>query len=517
VGKTTCARIFAKTINCMHPQADGEACNECESCRSFNENRSYNIYELDAASNNSVDDIRSLTDQVRIPPPVGKYKVYIIDEVHMLSTQAFNAFLKTLEEPPHYAVFILATTEKHKIIPTILSRCQIYDFGQITINDIVDHLEYVAKSEQVFAEREALIAIAQKADGGMRDALSIFDQIVSFSGGNVSYQAVIANLNLLDYEYYFRLAAFLLNGDVSQSLLILNEILRKGFDGQQILNGLANFFRDVLVCKDPQTIVLFEVGDAVKEKYLNLAQHCTPEFLYKALEWTNETDLNYRYSKNKRLLIELLLIRLCQFHIFSPAAEGKKKVTIEPIAVQAPVPPKETPVTVHPPKETTPDPVPQKSGPSGLPRNSSMRYQVNKNEPPVPEEATPDKEVHPSVLNEPFTQDALEKAWREYADKEEDVHLKNTILNVTPQLQAANRIRIEVFNPEQENKLKDRMGDIKRLLSQQLQNTLIEWDIAVTEDKKNPRPYGGQEIFQSMAEENPAIIHFAQEFNLVLR
>ncbi len=325
VGKTTCARIFAKTINCLNPQPDGEACNACESCMAFNENRSYNIYELDAASNNSVDDIRSLTDQVRIPPQIGRYKVYIIDEVHMLSTQAFNAFLKTLEEPPHHALFILATTEKHKIIPTILSRCQIYDFSRISINDIVDNLEYIAQNEKVAFEREALNTIAQKADGGMRDALSIFDQVVSFSAGNVTYQSVIENLNVLDYEYYFQLTDAILAGNVSQCLLILNEILNKGFDGQQIVTGLANFFRDVLVCRDPQTIVLFEVGDAVKEKYQNLAQRCTNEFLYKAIDLSNESDLNYRYSKNKRLLIELLLIRLCQLNHQSSTIDDKKK------------------------------------------------------------------------------------------------------------------------------------------------------------------------------------------------
>ena len=326
VGKTTCARIFAKTINCLTPQNDGEACNTCESCTSFNENRSYNIYELDAASNNSVDDIRALTDQVRIPPQIGKYKVYIIDEVHMLSTQAFNAFLKTLEEPPRHAIFILATTEKHKIIPTILSRCQIYDFNRIGINDIVVYLDYVAGNENVTVEKEALNVIAQKADGGMRDALSIFDQVVSFSGNQVTYQSVIQNLNVLDYVYYFKVSEAILAKNVSASLLILNEILNKGFDGQQIVTGLANFFRDVLVCKDPQTIVLFEVGDAIKEKYTQLAQQCTNEFLYKAIELSNECDLNYRYSKNKRLLLELLLIRLAQFDHQSSSIDDKKKI-----------------------------------------------------------------------------------------------------------------------------------------------------------------------------------------------
>ena len=325
VGKTTCARIFAKTINCTNLTPEGDACNECESCRSFNENRSLNIHELDAASNNSVDDIRSLTEQVRIPPQLGKYKVYIIDEVHMLSSAAFNAFLKTLEEPPHHAIFILATTEKHKILPTILSRCQIYDFNRIEINDIVEYLEYVAGQENIPVEKEALNVIARKADGGMRDALSIFDQVVSFSQGNVTYKSVIENLNELDYEYYFRICDAILNNDVSKCLILLNEILNKGFDGQQILNGLAVFFRDLLVCKDPQTVVLFSVGDAVKDKYLELAGKCPVLFLYKAIELTNETDLSYRYSKNKRLSIELLLIRLCQSDNSSETSEDAKK------------------------------------------------------------------------------------------------------------------------------------------------------------------------------------------------
>ena len=300
VGKTSCARIFAKTINCLHPTADGEACNACESCQAFNEQRSYNIHELDAASNNSVDDIRSLIDQVRIPPPIGKYKVFIIDEVHMLSSAAFNAFLKTLEEPPHHALFILATTEKHKVLPTILSRCQIYDFSRISIADIVEHLTYVASCESVTAEPEALNVIAQKADGGMRDALSIFDQVVSFTNGNITYQAVINNLNVLDYEYYFRLTEAILQGSVRSSLLILNDILAKGFDGQNIITGLAAHFRDLLVCKDEATLVLFEVGASIRERYKEMAKHCPEGLLFKAIELANTCDLNYRTSRNKR-------------------------------------------------------------------------------------------------------------------------------------------------------------------------------------------------------------------------
>jgi len=312
VGKTTCARIFAKAINCMNPTAEREACNECESCKAFNEQRSYNIHELDAASNNSVEDIRTLIEQVRIPPQIGHYSVYIIDEVHMLSTAAFNAFLKTLEEPPAHAVFILATTEKHKVLPTILSRCQIYDFNRIGVNDTIEHLQHVAQKENIKAEPEALSVIAQKADGGMRDALSIFDQVVSFCGNEITYKAVIENLNVLDYDYYFRLVEDFLKGNISESLLIFNEILNKGFEGQNFINGLSAHFRDLLVCKDPQTASLLEVGANIRESYKKQAQHCNDTFLFQALRLTNECDLNYRISKNKRLLVELTLIRLCQ-------------------------------------------------------------------------------------------------------------------------------------------------------------------------------------------------------------
>ncbi len=336
VGKTSCARIFAKTINCLSPTAGGEACNECESCKAFNEQRSYNIHELDAASNNSVDDIRALIDQVRIPPPIGKYKVFIIDEVHMLSSAAFNAFLKTLEEPPHHALFILATTEKHKVLPTILSRCQIYDFSRISIADMVEHLQYVSSCEGVAAEPEALNVIAQKADGGMRDALSIFDQVVSFTNGNITYQAVIDNLNVLDYEYYFRLTDAMLSGNVRSAILILNDILGKGFDGQNIITGLASHFRDLLVCKDEATLILFEVGASIRERYKEMAKRCSDELLFKAIELANTCDLNYRASRNKRLLLELTLIRLCQLSSAGQPADDKKKGLIEPIASSGP-------------------------------------------------------------------------------------------------------------------------------------------------------------------------------------
>ncbi|MGQ8335151.1 DNA polymerase III subunit gamma/tau [Sunxiuqinia sp. A32] len=312
VGKTTCARIFAKTINCQNLTAEVEPCNECESCQAFNSNRSYNIHELDAASNNSVDDIRNLTDQVRIPPQIGHYSIYIIDEVHMLSQAAFNAFLKTLEEPPKHAIFILATTEKHKIIPTILSRCQIFDFNRIKVSDIAGHLGYVAKSEAVEIESEALNVVAQKADGAMRDALSIFDQIVSFSGKSITYKDVISNLNVLDYDYYFRLIDLFLKNDIPGSLMLFNEILDHGFDGHHFISGLSTHIRDLLVCKDPITVQLLEVGGEIKEKYKTQAVACEQEFLFGALGISNECDMQYKASQNKRLLIELNLIKMAQ-------------------------------------------------------------------------------------------------------------------------------------------------------------------------------------------------------------
>ena len=312
VGKTTCARIFAKSINCEHLTPEGEACNECESCRAFNEQRSYNIHELDAASNNSVDDIRELIDQVRIPPQIGRYKVFIIDEVHMLSTAAFNAFLKTLEEPPRHAIFILATTERHKVLPTILSRCQIYDFTRIELSDIVEHLAKVASKEEVTAEEAALHIIAQKADGGMRDALSLFDQMVSYTQGNVTYQGVIGSLNILDYDYYFRFTDLFIEHKISETMLLFDEVLRRGFDGGNFITNLTAHLRDLLVSREPATLPLLEVSHDVRERYREQAQKCNERFLIHAIKLCNDCDLNYRVSKNKRLLVELTLIQLSQ-------------------------------------------------------------------------------------------------------------------------------------------------------------------------------------------------------------
>ena len=331
VGKTTCARIFAKTINCMHPTSEGEPCNECESCQSFNQQRSYSIYELDAASNNSVEDIRSLNDQVRIPPQIGKYKVYIIDEVHMLSQAAFNAFLKTLEEPPAHAIFILATTEKHKIIPTILSRCQIYDFSRIESADIISHLQGIAQKEDIRTEHEALRIIAQKSDGCMRDALSLFDQMVSFTQGDLTYAKVISSLNVLDYEYYFRLTDFILDGKISQALLLFNEVLTKGFEGSIFIEGAASHFRDLLVNSDPATAELFEGSDELRTRYTNQAARCKAKFLFNAIKLCNNCSMNYRSSRNKRLLVELTIIELSQLQDEGEEGAGRGPKMLKPI------------------------------------------------------------------------------------------------------------------------------------------------------------------------------------------
>ncbi len=312
VGKTTTARILAKNINCLNPKENGDACGECESCKAFQEKRSLNIHELDAASNNSVDDIRGLIDKVRIPPQIGKYSVYIIDEVHMLSQSAFNAFLKTLEEPPSYAIFILATTEKNKVLPTIISRCQVFDFNRMSVDDIVGHLKDIASKEGIEAEEEALGVIAMKADGGMRDALSIFDRVVSFCGNKITYRNVIDDLNILDYNYYFKGIDFFLNQDISGALLMLDEILANGFDAHNFVLGLMEHVRNILVCKDVATASLLETGESVKKSYVEQAAKCQQEFLFNALEIINDCDISYRQSKSKRLTVELMLIRLCQ-------------------------------------------------------------------------------------------------------------------------------------------------------------------------------------------------------------
>lgn len=517
VGKTTCARIFAKTINCFHPTADGEACNECESCLSFNENRSLNIHELDAASNNSVDDIRSLNEQVRIPPQLGQYKVYIIDEVHMLSSAAFNAFLKTLEEPPHHAIFILATTEKHKILPTILSRCQIYDFNRISINDIVEYLEYVASNENVNAEKEALNVIAQKADGGMRDALSIFDQVASFSQGNVTYKTVIENLNVLDYDYYFRLTEAFLSRRVSDSMLILNDILSKGFDGQHIVSGLGLFLRDLLVCKDAQTIVLFETGDAVREKYRELASRCDVRFLYKAMEITNETDLSYQYSKNKRFAIELMLIRLCQL-TESPSDEDKKKTKLAPIVETPKIEETKNEEAKPEVKDVINKPVTETIETKKI-TNLGLKSLNNKEESKDEKNGSTQQETEETVMNEPFTLDQLNSAWKSLADTTKDNHLRSVLIFNQPQIADNGIIEIGVASADQANLLASHSEMIKEFLSANLKNNLFEISVKVTDKPTLPSEdtlLDDKERYLYMAKKNPSLTALVKEFKLRL-
>ena len=536
VGKTSCARIFAKTINCLNPTADGEACNACESCRAFNEQRSYNIHELDAASNNSVDDIRTLIDQVRIPPPIGKYKVFIIDEVHMLTTAAFNAFLKTLEEPPHHALFILATTEKHKVLPTILSRCQIYDFSRISIADMVEHLQYVSSQEGVTAEPEALNVIAQKADGGMRDALSIFDQVVSFTNGNITYQAVIDNLNVLDYEYYFRLTDAILSGNVRASLLILNEILGKGFDGQNIITGLAGHFRDLLVCRDESTLVLFEVGASIRERYKEMAKHCPDQLLFKAIELANTCDLNYRASRNKRLLLELTLIQLCR--LTQVAADDKKKALIEPIAGTNPSsqavnsgkpqqPPQAPSVTAAagapqvmsthmpssvpaPPPSTAPNSVRRTARPMGI---SMKEIGVEKPKQQTVQQAT----TNVKEVVTPFDNDSLVREWDNYAATiDKKVYLKNTMINCKPTLQENYYFEVAVHNPGQQEELINNAIHILPFLRQHLTNSRIQMRVRIVEGNEKHLAYTSTEKLELLMKINPTLGRLRDEFNLTL-
>lgn len=536
VGKTSCARIFAKTINCLNPTADGEACNACESCRAFNEQRSYNIHELDAASNNSVDDIRTLIDQVRIPPPIGKYKVFIIDEVHMLTTAAFNAFLKTLEEPPHHALFILATTEKHKVLPTILSRCQIYDFSRISIADMVEHLQYVSSQEGVTAEPEALNVIAQRADGGMRDALSIFDQVVSFTNGNITYQAVIDNLNVLDYEYYFRLTDAILSGNVRASLLILNEILGKGFDGQNIITGLAGHFRDLLVCRDESTLVLFEVGASIRERYKEMAKHCPDQLLFKAIELANTCDLNYRASRNKRLLLELTLIQLCQ--LTQVAVDDKKKALIEPIAGTNPSsqavnsgqpqqPPQAPSVTAAagapqvmsthmpssvpaPPPSTAPNPARKTARPMGI---SMKEIGVEKPKQQTVQQAT----TNVKEVVTPFDNDSLVREWDNYAATiDKKVYLKNTMINCKPTLQENYYFEVAVHNPGQQEELINNAIHILPFLRQHLNNSRIQMRVRIVEGNEKHLAYTSTEKLELLMKINPTLGRLRDEFNLTL-
>ena len=568
VGKTTCARIFAKTINCMTPTADGEACNQCESCVAFNEQRSYNIHELDAASNNSVDDIRQLVEQVRIPPQIGKYKVYIIDEVHMLSASAFNAFLKTLEEPPRHAIFILATTEKHKILPTILSRCQIYDFNRISVEDTVNHLSYVASKEGISAEPEALNVIAMKADGGMRDALSIFDQVVSFTGGNITYKSVIDNLNVLDYEYYFRLTDCFLANKVSDALLLFNDVLNKGFDGSHFITGLSSHFRDLLVGKDPVTLPLLEVGASIRQRYQEQAQKCPLPFLYKAMKLCNECDLNYRISKNKRLLVELTLIQVAQLTtegddvsggrspkqtikpVFSqPAAAQPSQVASASSVQQAPVHSSPASVTAN----VTPNRQPQMAttarlvSPSATNTTSSAPLpgagipSVAKEERKVPvmkmsslgvsiknpqrDQAAQNATVaHVPRVQQPeqdsnFNERDLNYYWQEYAGQlpKEQVAIAKRMQVLRPVLlNNSTTFEIVVDNEIAAKDFTALIPELQDYLRGRLKNSKVVMTVRVSAPTETVRAVGRVEKFQMMSQKNQALMQLKEEFGLEL-
>lgn len=576
VGKTTCARIFAKTINCIHPKEDGEACNECESCQAFNEQRSYNIHELDAASNNSVEDIRSLIEQVRIPPQIGKYKVYIIDEVHMLSQAAFNAFLKTLEEPPHHAIFILATTEKHKILPTILSRCQIYDFNRISVSDMVEHLESVALKENVEAEPEALNVIAQKADGGMRDALSIFDQVVSFTNGHITYKSVIDNLNVLDYEYYFRLTDCFLENKVTECMLLFNDVLKKGFDGNHFITGLSSHLRDLLVSRDPATLPLLEVGASIREHYQAQAQKCTPQFLYKAMKLCNDCDLNYRLSKNKRLLVELTLIQVAQLtaEAEEPGQGRGPKQTLSPVFNQAtaqaaqPATPKPQPAAgnytaqpagnyastlqqpnasyrpAEPVQPATSAPSPQASAPGAgpmhanpLPKTSaekkipvmkagSMGISIRRSQAPQTEKAAPAAQATAAIPQADanwedyiFNEKALNYYWREFAARlpKEEAANAGRMMNMQPQLlKDGVTFEVAVDNDIVQKYMQQLAPHIETHLRTQLHNRKIRMTVRVSAPNENIRAYSHVERFQMMSQKNPKLLKLKEALGLEL-
>ncbi|CDB10015.1 dNA polymerase III subunit gamma and tau [Bacteroides sp. CAG:633] len=561
VGKTTCARIFAKTINCMHPTAEGEACNECESCTAFNEQRSYNIHELDAASNNSVDDIRQLVEQVRIPPQIGKYKVYIIDEVHMLSASAFNAFLKTLEEPPRHAIFILATTEKHKILPTILSRCQIYDFSRISVEDTVAHLAYVASKEGITAEPEALNVIALKADGGMRDALSIFDQVVSFTGGHITYQSAIENLNVLDYEYYFRLTDQLLENKISDALLLLNDVLNKGFDGSHFITGLASHFRDLLVSKDPATTSLLEVGASIRDRYQAQAQKCPVPFLYKAMKLCNDCDLNYRMSKNKRLLVELTLIQVGQLTAGEDDASGGRspKQAIKPIFNQpaAAQQPQATPAmpqqqatvapqqpSVQPQQQAAPatnnarQEAPVHATPTAvllaqgkeekkIPVTQMSKLGISIKRPRQEEEkkeiTTPSSNTSTTSTFQPvddyiFNERDVNYYWQEYAGQmpKEQVAIAKRMQNMHLNLLNDTTFEAVVDNEIVAKEFTGMIPVIQDYLRNRLKNRKVTMTVRISAPTEKVRAYGRVEKFQMMAQKNQALLQLKDEFGLEL-
>jgi DNA polymerase-3 subunit gamma/tau len=540
VGKTTCARIFAKAINCQHPTADGEACNECESCQSFNEQRSLNIFELDAASNNSVEHIKTLMEQTRIPPQLGRYKVFIIDEVHMLSTAAFNAFLKTLEEPPAHVIFILATTEKHKILPTILSRCQIYDFERMTIRNTVDHLKHVAEQEGITYEEQALAVIAEKADGGMRDALSIFDQAASFCQGKITYEKVIEDLNVLDSENYFQIVDLSIINKVSDIMVLLNNIINKGFDGGLLIQGLAKHVRNVMMAKDPQTLPLLEVSDQQRQRYAEQAKKCDTRFLYQALKLMNQCDINYRQSSNKRLLVELTLIEVAQ--ITQPdegASAGRRPRRLKSLFKQL--------IQQSQPKRVAPQVAQAKTAASketGQTSNTSQTSQtiqtsqstsapkmklgnigfswgtlLQKDKPSkmniIPGTIAGSREQQTDAV---FTQEDLELQWMAMCNRmpQEFSGIATRMKNMNPVITEFPKLLVTVDNTLIQQQMEEFKGRIVKTLINSLHNVGITLDITVAEQTGKKRLLTRREQFEALSKENPAIEKLRQDFDLEL-
>ena len=551
VGKTTCARIFVKAINCQNPTAEGEACNECESCQSFNEQRSLNIFELDAASNNSVEHIKTLMEQTRIPPQLGRYKVFIIDEVHMLSTAAFNAFLKTLEEPPAHVIFILATTEKHKILPTILSRCQIYDFERMTIRNTVDHLKHVAQQEGITFEEQALAVIAEKADGGMRDALSIFDQAASFCQGNITYEKVIEDLNVLDAENYFQIIDLSINNKVGDIMVLLNNVINKGFDGGLLIQGLAKHVRNVLMAKDPQTLPLLEVSDQQRQRYQEQAKKCETRFLYQALKKMNQCDINYRQSSNKRLLVELTLIEIAQ--ITQPAEEGdsagrsprRLKSLFKHLMRQAQPKPAAPQVAAAKPvvsKETSSTSMASSSSNSKSSQASSANQARETSQPSKPavklggigfswnnlmDQGKPSKiniipgTVSPAIAqqkNAQFSQEDLELQWMAMCNRmpQELSGIATRMKNMNPTITELPQIKVQVDNALIKQEMEDFKGRIVSSLKNGLQNESLSLEIVIVEQKEQVTVMTRREQFEKLTKENPAIDKLRQVFNLEL-
>lgn len=550
VGKTTMARIFAKAINCEHLTADGEPCNECESCRAFNEQRSLNIIELDAASNNSVDDIRQLTDQVLVPPVTGRYRVFIVDEVHMLSAAAFNAFLKTLEEPPKYVIFILATTERQKILPTILSRCQKYDFQRITPSDIAEQLKYVADHEGYTTEPEALNVIAQKADGAMRDALSIFDQVAAASMGNITYRAAIDNLNVLDYDYYFRLVDAFADNNVEQSLLVYKDVRDHGFDSRVFINGVAAHLRELVVAHSPELVPLMEVTGEIAERYKQQAARCPLGKLYQAMDLCNTCDLNYINATNKRFIVELTLIKICQLFGGETAAPTAPQPLrkVAPAAPAAPTPQRQAaPAPTPQPVQSAPQPQapvaqpvrPVRPAPAPRPQAtpggkvaglSSVSIKAPISGTAVPQSQQPagsnaaetekKNDIRPlnSPRNEAYTDDAFREGWREFVRQhEKEAMLYNAMIKGFPSATGEPfHYEFVVDNPAQKDKIESFMPDILQSLRNFVSNDSVMLSVKVRERQPGEKIWNQTELMKEAAERNPKVLEFIKKYQLSL-